>query len=186
MVRSLVADHLARKSCAAYFYCEYEARSSQTETTVAECLLRQLLETTAAIPHAVEYLYKTLGYRKLRLKLDDITDLLFQFCTNNPRVYILIDALDECVPSSRRRKVLSLLRRLSNAGAKVFVTSRLQVADIRPLSDDPVELEFKSNPLDIRSYVENMATDIIDQFGASEGDLKEEVVRRVTEQADGM
>jgi hypothetical protein len=158
----------------------------QAGTVVAASLLRQLVETEPSIPLTLEDLYKTLGYGRDNLKLDDITSLLHHLCLDKRHVYILLDALDEYGPASQRRGIMSLLKNLAEAGARILIISRPHVADVGRTFGEYIELEVRSDPSDIRSYVEHTisASDELAEFIVD--DLREEAVQRVVDEADRM
>lgn len=179
-------DYLSQVSCVAYFYCDYQTTCVRTGTAVAASLLRQLIEPELSIPPALEDMYKTLGYGRDKLKLDDITSLLHHLCLGERRVYVLLDALDEYGPASQRRGIMSLLNGLAKTNAKILITSRPHVADVGRTFEEYIGLEVRSDPSDIRSYVE-YTIDASDELAELiEGDLKNEAVQRVVNQADRM
>ena len=65
-----------------------------------------------------------------------------------PRVFLVVDALDECVPSSRRDDLLADLRKLQQHKVSLMVTSRRSDGEISPVEVDCSVCEAK----DIRIY----------------------------------
>jgi hypothetical protein len=131
-------------------------------------------------------MYKTLGYGRDKLKLDDITSMLHRLCLDKHNVYILLDALDEYGPASQRRGIMSILNSLAKAGARILISSRPHVADVGRTFDEYIELEVRSDPSDIRSYVEYTIGASDELAELIEDDLREEAVQRVVDQADRM
>jgi hypothetical protein len=179
-------DYLCSSSSVVYFYCDYQTTRVQSVTGVAASLLRQLVETESTLPPTLEELYKTLGNGRDKLKLDDIAILLQSICLDRPRVHIVLDALDEFGPAVQRRRVLSLLKRLADASAKIFITSRPHLTDVGRSLGNYIELEIKSDVTDIRAYVEHMIHTNDELSELIHDDLKDEAVQRVTDKADGM
>jgi len=181
-----VVDYLCSSNCVVYFYCDYQNSGVQSATVVAASVLRQLVETESAVPPALEELYRTLGNGRDNLKLDDIAILLHSICLDRPRVHIVLDALDECSPAVQRRRILSLLKRLADASAKIFITSRPHLIDVGRSFGSYIELEIKGDITDIRAYVEHMIHTNDELSELIQDDFKDEAVQRVTDKADGM
>jgi len=181
-----VVDYLCSSNCVVYFYCDYQNSGVQSATAVAASVLRQLVETESAVPPALEELYRTLGNGRDNLKLDDIAILLHSICLDRPRVHIVLDALDECSPAVQRRRILSLLKRLADASAKIFITSRPHLIDVGRSFGSYIELEIKGDITDIRAYVEHMIHTNDELSELIQDDFKDEAVQRVTDKADGM
>jgi ankyrin repeat protein len=181
-----VAEYLARESRVAYYYCDYQKSRVQAATTVAASLLRQLLETGAAVPAVLVEMHKTLARTGQTLKLDDITSLLCRICADTPRVRVLVDGLDEYGTPRQRRQLLHLLGKLAASGARILVMSRPHVAEVGRMRPRPVALEIRSEVSDIRSYVKHMILESEGLFGVVEDDLKDEAVECVVRQADRM
>lgn len=131
-------------------------------------------------------MYKTLGFGRDKLKLDDITSMLHHLCVHKRHVYILIDALDEYGPASQRRGIMSLLNNLAKAGARILIASRPHVTDVGRTFHEYIELEVRSDPMDIRSYVEYTIGANDELAELLEDNWREEAVQRVVDQADRM
>jgi hypothetical protein len=127
------------------------------------------------------------GHGRETLGFDDAACLLLDLCAKTRRqVCILLDALDECHPAPRRRKVGSLLDKLAFAGAKILITSRPHVASAKQWSSYLIRLEIETDVSDIRAYTEHMVDENDDLSLLLCKDLREEVVQRVVEQANKM
>lgn len=161
--------------------------SEQSITAIAASLLRQLLEAAPVVPPALQDLYRTFGHGRDKLRLNDITGQLQSLCRSQPNdICILLDALDECGPAWHCRQVLSLLTTLLETGVRILVTSRPHVGDVGHVKLEVARLEIRANITDIRTYVEhrlNLNDELRELIGSN---MKDEVIQRVGEQADGM
>lgn len=131
-------------------------------------------------------MYKRLDQGHEKLKLDDIKSLLCLFCRENPRTCFLLDALDECDSNKQRGQIISLLKTLVNASAKLLIMSRPHPQDIHRSFEGCTKLEIVGNAFDIRSYVKQKIEMSDELSELIDVNLKEEIVDRVTSQASNM
>ena len=99
-----------------------------------------------------------------------------------PRVFICLDALDECLPKYLP-ELLESLRDiiLECPGTRIFLTGRPHVGgDIRRYFSKVVVMPISPNPDDIRSYVE-MKLDRDAEPEAMSNDLRADIVRVILE-----
>src|SRR5437588_2336477 len=103
-ISSLVVDHLCDEPgeetiAVAGFYCDYRDQHDQTITNVMGAILKQLVVRAEVLEHVKTAFNKAkmkVGGRGLRLP--DMVAMLKQAVTILPRVFICLDALDECLP----------------------------------------------------------------------------------------
>ncbi|KAB5522809.1 hypothetical protein GE09DRAFT_493396 [Coniochaeta sp. 2T2.1] len=183
---SLITNKLSPRNLTASFYCSYQAALDQTASTVAACLLRQLLEASPSIPQTATEMYRRFGYRQEAPRLDDISGCLSKICAENAPVYILVDALDEVGSSVKRGGILSLLEKLGRSGASVLVTSRTPSSERMKFLGNCLSLEVRSNVSDMSAYVAHMIDESEQLSMLVSEDAKTELVRCVVDRADKM
>ena len=111
------------------FYFDFAARNEQSPVNVLGSLLRQLVIGLEKIPEVVVQDYrkqkKSIGGRGLQ-----VSEFLEMFRTiaATKRMFICVDALDECVPE-HRMVVLESLRQIleGSPNTRLFITGRPQV-----------------------------------------------------------
>ena len=112
-----------------YFYFDFAARNEQSPANMLGSLLRQLVSGLEKIPESVVQ-----GFQKQRkgsggrgLQVSGVLEM-FQAITVTKRMFICVDALDECVPE-HRIVVLESLRQIMQGSSKtrLFMTGRPQV-----------------------------------------------------------
>ena len=131
---SLVIDKLCDDagngdSAVMCFYFDFAARNEQSPVNMLGSLLRQLVSGPEGIPEEVIQ-----GFREQRrgiggrgLQVSGILKML-QTVTATKRMFICVDALDECVPEHRMIVLESLQQILQGApNARIFMTGRPQV-----------------------------------------------------------
>jgi len=111
------------------FYFDFAARNEQSPVNMLGSLLRQLVAGLDKIPEAVVQDFrkqrKGIGGRGLQ-----VTGILkmFQAIITTKRIFICVDALDECVPEHRMVVPESLRQILQESpNARIFMTGRPQV-----------------------------------------------------------
>ena len=102
MCRSVVIDELqgslASGGCPiAFWYVDYMDQDSQTPSTLFSSLLRQIASTIPELPTTLVTAYERFCFSSL--PLHELQGLLIDIITTYrtaDRVYIIVDALDEC------------------------------------------------------------------------------------------
>ena len=112
-------------------YCDFHCQQEQSTTNMLGVILKQLA-TRGGIPeHTREAFQKAkFFFGGQGLQLPDTVVMLKKTITTLPRLFICIDALDECRPKHRQELIESLreIVRVSPA-ARVFLTGRPQIND---------------------------------------------------------
>ncbi len=107
-------------------YLEHKESKTQTRENLLGSLLKQLvqLKTSNAISSGLKEAYETAKDIKATPTLKELRELLQAELVNYSRVFLVVDALDECDPSSRRDELLADLRELQQQNLSTMVTSR--------------------------------------------------------------
>ncbi|KAK8011810.1 Alpha/Beta hydrolase protein [Apiospora arundinis] len=192
ILTSIVIDDLEhrlqddRKSAVAYIYFNYKQKGDQKIHNLIASLLKQLAQARASLPVAVKQLYDNNFEKGMRPTLEEISRALYAVVSEQSRVFIVVDALDECQMSDDcRAQFLSILFDLQDQSKiNLFATSRV-IPDINKKFEGIPFLEVRASDLDIRRYLERH----IAQLGAvitEKNELKDTVVMKITEAVDGM
>ena len=133
---SLVVDRLCdqtrgQNTDVTCFYFDFAARKEQTATSMLGSLLKQIISGTGGIQ---EDIWRALREQKEAIsgrkpQLSDIVKIL-QLITSSQRIYMVIDAFDECTAVQRFRLLDSLKEILEKSpGGRIFVTGRPHIRD---------------------------------------------------------
>ncbi|KAI9765366.1 MAG: hypothetical protein M1840_007446 [Geoglossum simile] len=191
ILTSIVIDHLCSKYRTdfsvgiAYLYCNFRQQHQQKPEDLLSSLLKQLVQKQASMPESVEKLYKRHNRERTRPSPNEILEALESVAPQYSRVFIIVDALDECsVSDSERQKFLSAIFNLqAKTGANIFATSRIN-DNIAKLFGVALSLQIHAKDEDIESYLDGrmplLQSDILDD--ALRGMIRREVIRAV----DGM
>ena len=130
-VSSLVVDRLSdqnrgQNTTVTCFYFDFAARKEQTATSMLGSLLKQIFSGTGGIGEDIWRAFReekeAVSGRKPQLA--DIVKML-QLITSSQRIFMVIDALDECTAVQRFRLFDSLKEILEKSrGGRIFVTGR--------------------------------------------------------------
>ena len=111
------------------FYFDFAARNEQSPVNMLGSLLRQLIRGLDKIPEAVvqDFRKQMKGIGGRGLQVSGILKM-FQAITGTKRIFICVDALDECVPE-HRMVILESLRQIlqGSPNSRLFMTGRPQV-----------------------------------------------------------
>ena len=189
LVIDSLCDRAAEESIAvAGLYCDFLSQQEQTVANIIGAILKQLVGR-GDIPN-----YLREAFQKGRMefggrgpRLGDLTGMLRIAITSLPRVFICIDALDECLPKSMP-EVLKLLSDIVREcpGTRIFLTGRPHVReDIQRYFSKVVVVPISPNPDDIRDYV-GMRLDSDPEPEAMNKELRADIVRVILEKISDM
>ena len=190
---SLVVDSLcdqARKEdiTVACLYCDFLAQQEQTIASMMGAILKQLVgkgDIPSYLRQAFQEGQKEIGGRGLLLA--DLMPMLRTAISSLPRVFICIDALDECLPKSLPEFLRSLRDIVRESPTtRIFLTGRPHVEGaIRRYFAKAVVISVSPNTEDIRNYLE-MKLDRDDEPEAMDTDLREDIVEVILDNMSDM
>ncbi|KAH8650295.1 hypothetical protein BGZ60DRAFT_389194, partial [Tricladium varicosporioides] len=110
----------------AYIYCNFQRQDEQKIDNLLTSLLRQLAASQPSLPVAVKELYERHKTKQTRPSFDELIRTLQSVTSLYQRVFIIIDALDECqVSESNLETFLSHIFSLqARTSLNFFATSR--------------------------------------------------------------
>lgn len=162
----------------AFIYCDYRDRDNQDMCSLIGELAKQLLLQVPSVPDEVWPLFQKHTAVSTN-KAEEIIHLLQQHCFD--RIYVCIDALDECQPNFRR-DLLNFLTTLTKTTSRIFCTSRSNVVTeakdvVGSLGLETIEIS--AHEADIRLYLEeHISRDR--HKGAMDEQLQEAITRKLT------
>jgi len=159
---SLVIDSLCDQAgdeniAVAAFYCDFLSQQEQTINNIVGAILKQLVGRGGIakdLREAFQKAKKEVGGRGPRL--GDLIGMLKATIASLPRVFICIDALDECLPKCLP-ELLGSLRDIirESPTTRIFLTGRPHVRDdIQRYFSKAVVIPISPNRNDIQNYLE--------------------------------
>ena len=169
-----------------YIYCDFNRGDEQSIENLFSSLLKQLAQSQRHLPVPVRELYEKHRSKRTGPTLDEIYDVLQSVALKIPRVFIIIDALDEYLTSAGcRMKFLSEVFRLqSTTQASILATSR-SIPEIAKRFEGSVSVEIRAKDDDIRRYLEDRIPEL-PSIVSRRRDLQVRIVTNITKAADGM
>ncbi|KAK6515976.1 hypothetical protein TWF281_004566 [Arthrobotrys megalospora] len=142
----------------AYIYCNFNRRVEQATDCLLANLLKQLSWNYPSLPDIVKKLYdRYMKHGTERPQLRDIIDALHSVSNTHSRVFVVIDALDECDgPNAWQAEFISELLALhKNYGVNILATSRpIQKVVDKFKGVTHTELEIRARDEDVRNYLD--------------------------------
>jgi Cdc6-like AAA superfamily ATPase len=169
----------------AYLYYNFRQQANQNAEHLLSSLIRQLSQEQSSLPECLRTLYaKHKG--RTRPSLDELSKVLQAVANLFSRIFIVVDALDECQLSdgSRSKLLTTLFALQSETGANIFVTSRF-IPDITERFKNNLSVEIWAHPGDVERYIKgNMA--FMPLYVAQGPDLRQEIITAIVQAVDGM
>jgi len=170
------------------FYCDFISQQEQTINHTMGAILKQLVGRGRIMKDLGEAFQKAsqeLGGRGPRLA--ELMGMLNAAVDSIPRVFICIDALDECLPRCLPELLGSLRDVVREApSTRIFLTGRPHVwGDIQRYFSKAIVIPLNPNTNDIRDYVE-MRLDRDSEPEAMSNALRADIVRIILERISDM
>jgi hypothetical protein len=161
ILTSIVVDYLYdnfQKSTSfgiAYLYCNFRRKDEQKAEELLASLLKQLVRGLFPLLESVKYLYDSHKYKRTRPTFNEISSTLQSIGALYSRIFIVVDALDECqVFDSCRTKFLNEIFAFQKKyKANIFATSRF-IPEINEHFKDSTWLEIRASDLDVQRYLD--------------------------------
>src|SRR5271170_1934572 len=125
--RSIVVNHLQTlfdSVATTFIYCNYTERAEQTVSNLVASLLRQIVQGRRAISDDVNSFFECHRRQTSRPILDQLIDVLISEIRTRSKVFIVVDALDECREDDATRALLLEVLRSLPRQVNLMVTSR--------------------------------------------------------------
>jgi hypothetical protein len=169
----------------AYIYCDFRKQSEQTADDLLASLLRQLAGSQPFLPACVNDLHDRHKWQRTRPLLDELSEVLQSVVGIYSRVFIVVDALDECqVSDGSRSKFLSEIFSLQIRGANIFATSR-PIPEITENFEGNLTLQIHAREEDVRRYLDGQMFRL-PRFVTDNVELQEEIKTEIINSVDGM
>jgi hypothetical protein len=189
VVEFLEADLPIPDTGLAFFYCNYKKKLSQSIEYFAGTVTRQLVEHQSVIPEEVRTLYEKHCGKGTRLGRAEYLELLQSLSKRCADVYIVIDALDECINSNGEFIWCDLLAKLKASASNLHLlcTSR-HISDNGGSLAGATQIEIRASDKDIKAYVlaQVRSKDRLVGFCRDSATLQDDILKEVALKAEGM
>ncbi|RAH55917.1 ankyrin [Aspergillus piperis CBS 112811] len=167
----------------AYIYCDFLRKKDQNVENLLASILKQLSHFRSPLPTSVKKLYEQHQDRKTRPSLNELVRGLQSVVSSYTKVFVVIDALDECGTADDCQNVFlsQLFEIQKTCPMNILATARPIPEIVKSFRGD--NLEIRAHESDVEKYLEG-------RISMARSELlqkhKEEIKRRITELADGM
>ncbi|ESU15233.1 hypothetical protein FGSG_08155 [Fusarium graminearum PH-1] len=171
----------------AYIYCNYRNQDDQKADKILASLVKQLAERQAIFPKVIQDLYDRHKRNKTWPLIGEISEALQSLIKIHDRVYIIIDALDECQTSGGIRSQLlkQLVDLKENFETNLFMTSRYMPDIEETLHGEMMQLEVRACEEDVGNYLDSRLTSL-SELVKKNNDLRDEIRAKIIKAVDGM
>ena len=168
----------------AFVYCVYN-EPGQTVTNLVSSLLCQLVRQAGEVSDDVASSYDRHTRSSTRPLLAEVTKLLHAYLHKLSDVFIVVDALDECIERDRNDFVAEL--RTLPSSLRLLITSR-EIPSIESRVGNCSRLKIRATDGDLQSFLEaelkkhEMLMEFIDENAG----LREDIVETILCKNNGM
>ncbi|KAH0591720.1 hypothetical protein MHUMG1_10550 [Metarhizium humberi] len=160
ILTSVIVDELTKRfskdtsTGIAYIYCNFREQEKQNVDNLVASLLKQLTGSQSSVLESLKIVRDSHRPNGTRPPLGDIRRLLQSAASAYSRIFIIVDALDECRESRGFRTdfLSELFNFQSQTGANLFATSRL-VQEIADKFKGGMSLEIRAMDEDVQTYL---------------------------------
>lgn len=170
----------------AYIYCDFRRRDEQKAGDLLASLLKQLTQGRHSLPKSVRSLYDKHKNMQTRPSIDEISRTLRSVAALYSRVFITVDALDECQTADgcRARFLTEIFALQSTCGANIFATSRF-IPEVTEKFKRSMSLEIRASKDDVESYLEGHMGPL-SAFYEWSRQLRDKIKTEISDAVDGM
>jgi hypothetical protein len=168
----------------AYLFCNYKRQHEQDTYHFLAALTRQLLFQKETVPGSLTDIFTRHKARNTRMSQGELRDVLLSICGAFKKVYIVIDALDEC-GKDVNSELLPTIRGLQlQISVSLLVTTRQPRKVLDHVPSCPT-LEVRASESDVAIYLgARMRT--LPKFVQTDQALQDMIVTAIVSAVDGM
>lgn len=169
-----------------YVYFHFRRQYEHNARDVLSSLLKQLAQKRTVLPESVKKLYEKHKEKQTRPTREEIIETLHSAVKLYSRVFIVVDALDECDAERTCRPIFleEVFKLQDKTTANFFATSR-PIPDIDMHFNGCPSLEILASEEDVSMYLENHMSQL-PGFVLKNRSLRDQVKIEITAAVDGM
>lgn len=166
----------------AYLFCDFKLQDQKPEDLLRS-LLRQLVGE-GSVPDNVMGLFNRYKLKKEPPLLKDISKVLSSVISSYSRVFIVVDALDECQRRCRMPFVKEMLSLQTETEVNILATSRA-IPEVVKAFEGKASLEIRASKEDVRKHIDENLSQLPSCVQRSKS-LQDEIKAEIGKAADGM
>ncbi|KAF3069303.1 Ankyrin repeat domain-containing protein 50 [Trichoderma lentiforme] len=192
ILTSLIINHLSSRFRGnsdigiIYVYFNYNRQEDQDLHKLIASLLKQLAGSLHYLPESTKQLYNEHSKKRTRASLEELKTNLKCVLKEYTKVFIILDALDECQFFELDLLLSELLELQKEHRIKLLATSR-PIPEIMDLfnSSNVTKLQIRAETSDVTAYIEAQM-DRLSRVTRRNPVLREDIKTNICEAVDGM
>ena len=148
-------------------------------------LQRQADLRQADLPQDVELLYQRHKSKGSRASTTELLDTIKAITRDSSRIFLVVDALDECTGAGTRARLLKEIASLQDQKKLNFISTSRFLPDVLEEFKGQLTLEIRATDGDVRTYITDRMTEL-PAFVRRNNLLQERIVSEITAAVDGM
>jgi Cdc6-like AAA superfamily ATPase len=175
-----------------YFYFDFSDPQKQSPELMVRSIITQLIRRCSVVPKSLDTLFSSCEKGQQQNSMEAYLECLRETVQEFPHVYLVLDALDECVSKGELMNILTTMAEWRIKTLHMLVTSRKERNIERSLEKLVEEkfiicLQSQIVDKDIRLYVrERLCTDKDLQKWSTNRELQDEIENTLLNGAHGM
>lgn len=193
---SIIIDYLERNQgqnnpgvAVVYIYCTYNEQKKQTAVNLMGSILRQLVNklysTRAELPYEIITLYQFHAPTSTHPTLNDYYNTIRKVARAFERIFVVVDALDECAESD---ELCSRIQGLLSIGNFCFLATSRPLKSIDEFFTDAAHIEIYATETDVRRYLDSQiqSKPRLRAHVRKNPGLSCEIIDKITQKTQGM
>lgn len=171
----------------AFVYFSYKHGESQTPVNIMASILQQLITQKPSYVQDLKDMYAKHIRENTRPVVGDISSLLQNVVYAFGKVFIVIDALDECSDTNDVRMILLTELRKLQGRASLLVMSR-PIPGLEKGLEGAIQIRVEASTTDIKNYLQQRleAAQSMQKHFQAEPKLRDHIISCITEKIKGM
>ncbi|KAK5995175.1 Ankyrin repeat domain-containing protein 50 [Cladobotryum mycophilum] len=170
----------------AYIYFNFKRQNEQDIEDLFASVLKQLAAGQPSVPESLKNLYERHIVNGTRPSLDDIKEVLQSVAQMYSRVFIVVDALDECRSEYLNQFLRELFSIQMQHDVNIFATSRPIPEIMGQFKEkNSISREIRAVPSDVAMYLEGHMN-LLPMIVHEDPELQNEIKIGISEAVDGM
>jgi hypothetical protein len=135
----------------AFFFCEFGRQQEQTADSILLSILKQLVERRSSLSDSIQAFYELFDHGRKRPGHRDIIGALHAECSSYSKVFIVMDALDECNVSQELLSDLFTFQKDCNVN---FMATSRSIPEIASHFQGSKSIVIHASKEDVSSFIE--------------------------------
>jgi Cdc6-like AAA superfamily ATPase len=170
----------------AYLYCNFRRQDEQKAQDLLGSLLKQLTQGRSSLPESMKSLHDSHKEKRTPPSFNEISKALQSVTAMYSRVFIIVDALDECQVSNgcRTRFLSEIFNLQAKCQASLFATARF-MPEINEKFKESLRLEIRASNQDVERYLDGHMSQL-PRCVLHSLELQDEIKAEIIKAVDGM